>query len=159
VKSKFWRKCLGNNELHAMKAITAVLTAVPLIVGLAGVVGGPALVAGDHGMVNASTDSEFRFLSAAWLSMAPLIWTALPRAHDRPATLRIIGAGIVVGGLARLCSWHRLGRPQAMMVAGAALELVGVPALLVWHTRIVRRLRRDGSLVETKSHTGLHGAS
>ncbi|HET9875608.1 MAG TPA: DUF4345 domain-containing protein [Mycobacterium sp.] len=148
MTSKTTTHSLRNNELHAMQAITAVLTAVPLIGGLAGVIGGPALVAGDHGYVDASTDSEFRFLSAAWLSMAPLIWTALPTAHDRPATLRIIGAGIVVGGMARLRSWRRLGRPQAMMVAGAALELVGVPALLVWHTRIVHRLHGSGSLVE-----------
>jgi Domain of unknown function (DUF4345) len=148
VTLKIWTDPLRDNELHAMKAIAAVLTAVPLIGGLAGVVGGPALVAGDHGIVNASTDSEFRFLSAAWFSMAPLIWTALPTAHDRPATLHIVAAGIVVGGMARLLSWHRLGRPRAMMIAGAALELVGVPTLLVWHTRIVRRIQRDGPLVD-----------
>lgn len=150
---------MRDSEVRAMRAITAVLSAVPLIGGLAGVVGGPAVVTGDQGMVNASTDSEFRFLSAAWLSMAPLVWTALPRTHDRPATLRIIGAGIVAGGLARLRSWRRLGRPRVLMIAGAALELVGVPALLVWHTRIVHRLRRAGSVVDDSSLAGPRGAS
>jgi Domain of unknown function (DUF4345) len=135
---------MRDNELAAMQAVTAVLTVVPLIGGLAGIVGGPALVAGDPGPVAASTDSEFRFLSAVWCSVAPLIWTALPTAQYRPGVLRIVGAGIVLGGLGRLRSWRRLGRPQPMMVGAASLELVGVPALLVWHSRIVRQRHRDG---------------
>jgi hypothetical protein len=106
------------------------------------------LVAGDRGPVHASTDSEFRFLSGTWFAVAPLIWTALPTAQNRPAALRIIGAGIILGGLARVRSWRRMGRPRTMMVAAVALELGGVPALLAWHTRIVRQFKRESSIID-----------
>lgn len=148
VASTIGSNPIPDNELAMMQTVTAALTAVPLIGGLAGMVGGPALVAGDRGRADASTDSEFRFLSAVWLSMAPLIWTALPTAQHRPVVLRIVGAGIVLGGLARVRSWRRVGRPRPMMTAAAGLELVAVPALLAWHTRIVRRRHRVGSTVD-----------
>jgi len=136
-------KLYADRQIRAFKAIAAVLTAVPLIGGLAGAMGGPTAVTGYRGATDASLDSEFRFLSAAWLAVAPLVWSALPTAERRPWPLRIIGAGIIFGGAARLSSWRRHGRPRAMMVAAAALELLGVPALLAWHAKVVRQIKGD----------------
>jgi hypothetical protein len=113
-----------------------------VIGGLAGAVGGASALPGNRDRLDASTDSEFRFLSAAWFAIAPLIWSILPDAERRPAQLRIVGGGIVLGGVARLRGWRRAGRPHPVMVAGAALELVGIPALLAWHTRVVRLVER-----------------
>jgi hypothetical protein len=132
------RQTNPDRQLRNLKIVVRALTAVPVLSGLTGIAAGPSALPGDRSAFDPTADSEYRFTNAVWLVIAPLIWSALRNAEYQTSQLRIIGGGIILGGLARLRSWRQTGRPHPLMLAAIALELVGIPSLLAWHTRIVR---------------------
>jgi hypothetical protein len=134
----------GRRELQATLAVLAL---IPFRFGLAGMLEGPRNIPGNQISVDASFDSEYRFVHAFWFAAAPVIWSTLASVETDPPALQAAMGTVVAGGFARLLSWHQSGRPRPIFVAGIALELAVVPALWLWKSRVVRaaRLSRPGS--------------
>jgi hypothetical protein len=125
----------GRRELQATLATLAL---IPFGYGLAGMLVGPRNLPGNHIEVDASFDSEYRFVHAFWFATAPVIWSNLPRVEEDPVGLSAALGTVMLGGLARLMSWHQSGRPRPIFVGGIGLELLVVPGLWIWKGRVVR---------------------
>ena len=108
-----------------------ILSAIPFLSGLAGMLVGPKTLPGDTSQLGATADSEYRFVNALPVLTAPVIWSAIPQVEQRTGPLRRLTAVVFVGGLARLVSWRTTGRPHTVFIAATVLELVGVPAVMV----------------------------
>jgi hypothetical protein len=127
-------------ERRLFQGIVGLLSLVPLI-GLAiGLTSGVAYFLPAGSAIDPDLDNQFRYLSGVYTAVTIAIWWTLPRLEERLAPLRIVCAGIVLGGIGRLASMATHGPPEdRTMVAGVVLEVVIVPLLLVWHTRLARR--------------------
>jgi hypothetical protein len=123
---------------RGLQVTLGVLSAIPFLSGLAGMLVGPKTLPGDTSQLGATADSEYRFVNAFWFATAPVIWSAIPQVEQRTGLLRRLTAVIFVGGLARLVSWRTTGRPHAVFIAATVLELVGLPAVMAWQSRIAR---------------------
>lgn len=123
---------------RALQVVYVVLSAIPFLHGLAGVLFGPSVLPGDESKLDATADSHYRFLSAAWFVTAPAVWSAVPRIEDRTQFFRTLTAVSFIGGLARVVSWRTTGRPHPIFIAAIALEFFGLPALKVWQSRVAR---------------------
>ncbi len=130
---------------RALQVTLGTLAVIPCASGLAGMVVGPKALTADASRVEASLDSEYRFTNAFWFAMAPLIWAHLPRIEQESPVLRAALGTVFVGGLARVVSWQRSGRPHPAFVAAIGLELVVVPGLAAWQHRVVQAHRESSS--------------
>jgi hypothetical protein len=125
-----------------LQIVAAALALIPFVSGVAGMFVGPSALPGEHGrQLDASADSEYRFTNAFWFATAPALWSAVPDIEKRGPRLRAVCAVVFLGGVARLLSWRRAGRPHPLFVAAIGLELVGMPALVVWQALVESRSR------------------
>jgi hypothetical protein len=131
----------GDAGRTQLQASLATLALIPFGYGSAGMLIGPRNIPGNHIQVDASFESEYRFVHAFWFAAAPVIWSALPRIEEDPLALQAVMGAVVLGGFARLLSWRQNGRPRPVFVAGVVLELVVIPGLWVWKGRVVRAAR------------------
>jgi hypothetical protein len=115
------------------------LAGIPFASGLIGMAVGPKTLPGDSSEVMATLDSEYRFINAFWFSIAPIVWSTLPRVEKETTKLRLIMGVVFAGGLARLISWRRTGRPHPVFLGAIAIELVGMPVMAVWQNRLASR--------------------
>ena len=123
---------------RGLQVALGVLSAIPFLSGLAGMLFGPKTLPVDKSELNATADSEYRFVNAFWFASAPVIWSAIPRIERHTGLVRSLTAIVFVGGLARVVSWRTTGRPHPVFIAAIALEFVGVPAVMVWQSRVAR---------------------
>ncbi len=127
-------------ERRLLQAAILLACLVPLLAGGAGVLGGPAMLAGiGPGEAGADLDSHFRYLSGLLLGLGLGFLFCVPAIERRTALFRALGLIAVLGGLARLLSALTVGLPGPGHLFGLAMELGTVPLLLLWQARIARR--------------------
>lgn len=123
---------------RALQITLGVITAIPFASGLAAIIGGPESLPGRVGEVSATVDSEYRFVNAYWLAVAPIGWASMPYVERRTVLIQTLLGLAVAGGLARLLSLRAKGRPHPMMLGALGIELGVVPALMVWQAAVAR---------------------
>jgi Domain of unknown function (DUF4345) len=127
---------LRDGGRRGLQVTLGVLSAIPFLSGLTGMLVGAKTLPGDNSQLDATADSEYRFVNAFWFATVPIIWSAIPRIDQRAGLTRGLTATVFVGGLTRLVSWRTTGRPHGVFIAATLLELVGVPAVMVWQSRV-----------------------
>ena len=122
-------------ERHLLQLAVAIACLVPLTVGTAGVLLGPAALGAP-----ASTDlaSHFRYLSGIFLGVGLGFASCVPRIESMGPRFRLLGLFVVVGGLARAFGLTE-GTPSLGHRLGLVMELGIVPLLMVWQRRVARR--------------------
>ena len=129
---------------RALQIALGAIAAIPFASGLAGIIAGPSALPGRSGEVSPTVDSEYRFISTYWLAVAPLAWSSLPRVEHRTVVVQGLLGIAAAGGLARIVSMRRTGRPHPMMLGALGIELGVVPALMVWQAAVARAARKAG---------------
>jgi hypothetical protein len=124
-----------------LQIVAAALAAIPFLSGLAAIIAGPSTLPGDNSRLEPTADSEYRFASTFWFAVAPVIWSTVPHIERQGPRLRAVCGVVFLGGLARLASWRRTGRPHPLFVGAIALELIGMPLLVAWQAMVDSRSR------------------
>jgi hypothetical protein len=122
-------------ERRLLQIAVAVCSLVPILAGGAGVLLGPALVAG---AAERDLDSHFRYLSGLLLAIGLAYATGVPGIERKRVRFLLLGGIVFVGGLGRLWSLLSVGAPSAIMLGALAMELVITPLLTLWQLRIAR---------------------
>lgn len=125
------------SEKRLLQAIVALLAAVPVLAGLAGIVAGPAFL-GPDAPWPADLDSHLRFLSGVFLVVGLAWYSCIPGIEEKTGRFRLLAAMTFCGGLARLASLAMAGPPSAGHVYGLGAELLVVPLLVAWQARVAR---------------------
>jgi len=127
---------------RSLQIVLYVASLIPLAYGLHGMFVGPAgLMLAEH--VTPSLDSQYRFLSVYYISLAPIIWYLVPTIERQTTLFRIIIMILFVGGLARLYSYFTIGAPAINFVGGMVLEL-SLPVLLLWQAKVAADAINEG---------------
>ena len=127
-------------EKRILQGVVAVLAAVPVLAGLAGIVSGPAFL-GAAQPWPVDLDSHLRFLSGVFLAVGIAWYGCIPDIERKTGLFRLLAAFTFAGGLARLVSVMASGLPSLGHRYGLAAELVAVPLLVLWQARIARVAR------------------
>ena len=127
-------------ERRLLQIVVAIACLLPLVVGGQGVLRGPAPF-GNLADVPRDLDSHFRYISGIFFATGLGFLSCIPSIERRGERFRLLGALIVVGGLARALSLLAVGAPSTGHLLGLGMELVNVPLLMLWQARIARRYR------------------
>jgi len=125
------------SERNLLQATVTVACLVPILAGLDGVLRGPAMFG--LAAVPRDLDSHFRYLSGIFLMLGLAFASTIPEIERRGSRFRLLGAMVIMGGLARALSWSMVGAPGLGHRLGLVMELVVVPLLMLWQTRMARR--------------------
>jgi hypothetical protein len=129
-------------EKRLLQIAVAACALVPVLVGIAGVIWGPA-VAGS--IVGAAFDSHFRYLSGLLAGVGAAYWWLVPAIEREGQRFFLLTVIVVVGGFCRAMGLLIDGPPGVGMSAALALELIVAPGLYLWQTRLARRASMDAS--------------
>ena len=116
---------------------------MPVAAGLAGMLGGAAMLGG-HPAANLPLDSPHRYHSGLLLAIGLGFWSTIPEIERQTARFRLLTAIVVVGGLGRLYGIAVEGLPPAPMLFGLVMELGVTPLLCWWQGRIAARWAQSG---------------
>jgi len=118
---------------RALQIAVALCSLVPITAGGAGMLLGPALVAGTG---TPDLDSHFRYLSGLLLGIGLAYLLTLRGIERRRAHYLLLGGLVVVGGIGRLIALLANGTPSTVMLFALAMELLVTPLLTLWQFRI-----------------------
>nr|MBA3447511.1 DUF4345 domain-containing protein [Pseudaminobacter sp.] len=113
-------------EVRSFQGLIALLASVPLAVGLAGVIWGPAFLLAEASWPT-DLDSHFRFLSGIFVGLGIAWFSCVPDIGAKTRRFRLLAALTFAGGVARLVSLIIAGAPSAGHLAGLCMELLAVP--------------------------------
>ena len=125
-------------EHRLLQGVVAIACLLPLLVGGQGIVHGPAPF-GHLADVPRDLDSHFRYISGIFFATGLGFLSCIPHIETKGPRFRLLGALIVVGGLARLVSLIDVGMPSRGHVLGLGMEILVVPLLTLWQARLARR--------------------
>jgi hypothetical protein len=127
-------------ERRLLQGAVALACLSPLTFGAAGIIEGPAMLAGiGPGESVPDLASHYRYLSGLFLAVGLTFLSCVPRIEARTERFRWAAAAVIVGGLARLLGLALGDAPSAPHLLGLAAELGLTPALVVWQARVARR--------------------
>lgn len=124
------------SERRLLQATIAIACLVPLTAGALGVFRGVAYIRGT--VVTPDLDSHFRYLSGIFLMMGIAFVSTISAIERQGPRFRLLGAMVILGGLARALSWAMVGAPGGGHRFGLAMELGVVPLLMLWQARVAR---------------------
>jgi hypothetical protein len=127
-------------ERRALQAAVSLACLVPLTFGTIGILRGAEWLT--HGTAAPDLDSHFRYLSGLFLMLGIGFASCIPRIEVMGPRLRLLGAMVILGGLARALSLAAVGPPSRGHIAGLVMELAVVPLLLLWQASVARRFTR-----------------
>jgi hypothetical protein len=125
-------------EKRLFQTVVALACVVPLVTGASGVLHGPQWIRGAGG-APVDLDSHFRYMSGIFLGVGIAFASCIPAIEAKSARFRMLGAFVVLGGLARLLSLAETGVPSRGHLLGLGMELVVVPCLIAWQAGLARR--------------------
>ena len=126
-------------EKRALQIAAGIACLVPLSMGAASIIIGPSILSGIDDPPVRDLDSYFRYLSGIFLMVGIAFATSVPGIERKTARFRLLGAMIVLGGLARAVSAAEYGLPSEGHRFGLMMELGVVPLLMIWQSRVARR--------------------
>lgn len=127
-------------ERKLLQQTVAVLAAIPVAIGLYGVLFGQALT-GDA--VSISAESHFRFMSGLLLGIGLCFWSTVPSIENKTNRFRLLALLVIIGGLGRLIGLILTGLPSFFMIGGLFIELIVTPVLCIWQTRVANRYAEE----------------
>lgn len=125
-------------ERRLLQAAVALGSLVPLTFGTLGILRGAGWLA--KAPVSADLDSHFRYLSGIFLVVGIGLLSCVPAIERRTGRFRLLGAMVIVGGLARAWSLASVGPPSTGHLLGLAMELGAMPLLMVWQARVATNI-------------------
>ena len=126
-------------EKRLLQVATGIACLVPLAMGAASIVVGPSILSGIEDPPIRDLDSHFRYLSGIFFMLGIAFASCVPGIEIKTARFRLLGAMVVMGGLARLWSAAEYGLPSDGHRFGLVMELGVVPLLMLWQARVARR--------------------
>jgi hypothetical protein len=124
-------------ERRLLQVVVAIACLVPLDTGTRSIVRGVSFIKGAPMLPD--LDSHFRYLSGIFLMLGLAFASCIPAIERQGPRFRLLGAMVVMGGLARLLSWVMVGPPGFGHRFGLVMELGVVPLLMLWQARVARR--------------------
>ena len=128
-------------ERRALQVVVTVACLVPILTGLDGVLRGAAMF--KITAFPANLDSHYRYLSGIFLMLGLAFASTIPAIEHKGRRFRLLGAMVIMGGLARALSWAAVGAPGVGHRFGLVMELVVVPLLMLWQARVARLTAND----------------
>ena len=125
------------SERRLLQAVLTIACLVPILTGLDGILRGAAMFR--LPVVTPDLDSHFRYLSGIFLMLGLAFASTIPAIESRGPRFRLLGAMVIMGGLARGRSWMTLGPPGLGHRLGLGMELLVVPLLMLWQARVARQ--------------------
>lgn len=120
---------------RVLQWLWATFGVVAVVFGSLSVVFGSA-VQPEAGTVAPGVESELRFYAAWYVVAGVLALRTVPRIASEGTTIRVLCAGLFVGGAARLVAALRVGWPPAFFVVLMVLEFL-IPAIVVpWQAAV-----------------------
>jgi Domain of unknown function (DUF4345) len=122
---------------RALQVVMALLSLLPLAVGILGFIRGAGLLA-PAAVVTPKLDSQFRFMSAWDVGLALIVWWLIPQIERQTVLFRLICGVVFAGGVGRVLAWHFSGSPGLAFLAVTAIELL-MPLLIPWQAYVADR--------------------
>ena len=119
---------------RSLQILLGMLSLIPLVFGLRNMIMGVGVFLPAE-QITPALDSQWRFQSAYYLSLAFIVWSIIPKIASYTTIFRILIMTLFVGGLARLYSYLVVGEPPQVMFYGMILELC-LPGLIFWQAKI-----------------------
>lgn len=126
-------------EKRLLQIAAAIACLVPLAMGAASLIVGPSVLSGIEDPPPRDLDSHFRYLSGIFFVLGLAFASCIPGIETKTARFRLLGAMVVVGGLARAWSAAEYGLPSEGHRFGLVMELGVVPLLILWQARVAKR--------------------
>ena len=122
-------------EKRLLQIVIGLAALAPILVGVAGLVWGPAL---GGGSIIGFGDSQLRYLSGVLVGVGAAYWMLVPTIEREGERLFMLTLIVVIGGFCRAASLLLGGAAGAPVYVGLVLELLVAPGVYLWQMRLAR---------------------